>query len=316
MRIGVSLPVVGAWATVDNLITVARRAEELGYASLWTLQRLLFPTSPQNGYPYAPEGRWPSSFERALDSAVALAYAAARTQHIRLGTAVVNAPFFAPVILAKQLTTLDLVSNGRLDVGVGLGWSRDEYAATGLPYDARGRRFDEYLRCLKSIWTDRVVAFEGRFYRIPPSRIEPKPLQEPHPPILVGGYAKRSIERAARLGDGYIAGNVPLDRVGPLIEELSGEAERAGRDPRSLRIVGRGTVLRQDARQGKSRRPLFGTLDEIREDVARYQHAGLTELFLEFNFDPANSGGDAEQHAMIASALSTMEALAPAQMGL
>jgi len=303
MRLGVALPIAGDWATPENQVRVARAAEELGYHSLWVFQRLLYALEPQNEYPPVPGPRWPEAFRRVADPIVTLAWVAGATRRIRLGTSVLIMPFYQPVVLAKQLATLDVVSRGRLDVGLGLGWARDEYAAVGVPFRDRGRRADEFVRCLKTIWTSDVVEFEGEFYRIPRSIVEPRPVQKPHPPITIGGYSAVVIRRAVTLGDGFSGGNVPLDRVAPIVAELRRAAVEAGRDPATLHIVCRGSYHVHAAPQGPGRRPLWGTLDEIREDIGRYAEAGLTELFLEPNLQP---GGPALDRV-----LGHMEALAP-----
>jgi probable F420-dependent oxidoreductase len=231
VRLGFGLPVAGGWATPENMVAVAREAESLGYHSLWTVQRILYPRAPRNEYAGAPGGPWPASFESVADGIVALGYVAAATSRIRLGTAVVNLPYYSPVLLAKQLATLDVVSGGRLTVGAGLGWSEDEYAATGVPFRRRGRRMDECLRCLKLVWTEEVVEFGGEFYEIPASRIDPKPVQRPHPPVLVGGYTLGALRRAVSLADGYIGGNLPLAELAVVVERLRAAAREAGREP-------------------------------------------------------------------------------------
>jgi probable F420-dependent oxidoreductase len=308
VKLGFALPVAGAWATPENQVRLAREAEALGYHSLWTLQRLLYALEPKNAYPPAPGPRWPRFMERVVDPIVTLAYVAAHTARIRLGVSVLVMPYYAPIVLAKQLATLDRVSGGRLDVGLGIGWSEDEYDAVGVPFRRRGKRGDEFIRCLKAIWTDEIVEFEGEFYRVPRSLVEPKPMQSPHPPIIVGGYGPAGLRRAASLGDGFAGGNVPLAEVAPLIEGLGATAVAAGRDPGALRIVCRGTYRVYDVPQGPDRRPLFGTLDEVREDIHRYAETGLTELFLEANVDAAMAG---EGEEALERTLSVMVALAP-----
>jgi probable F420-dependent oxidoreductase len=303
MRLGFSLPVSGAAASPDNLATVARRAEALGYASLWVFQRLLYALEPKNEYYGAPGQAWPKPFERVFDPIVALSYVAAVTDRIRLGTSVLITPFYSPVVLAKMLATLDVVSRGRLQVGLGIGWSEDEYDAAGAPFRERGARADEFLEALSLAWTEDVVQFHGRFYRIPKSRIEPKPVQKPRPPITLGGYSRATIRRAVTLADGYNGGNVPLDRIAPLVDEVRAAAKAVGRDPATLDIVCRGVFRVHATPQGAGRRPLWGTIDEIRQDIARYEAAGVTELFVETNFDPTL--------ADVSRALEVMEALAP-----
>ena len=218
MKLGFSLPVAGAWATPANQVRVAQEAERLGYHSLWVLQRLLFPVAPQNDYPPMPGRPWPDCFESVADPVVSLAFVAGVTSRIRLGTSVLVMPYYTPVMLAKQLATLDQVSGGRLDVGLGVGWSRDEYDAVGVPYEKRGRRADEFLACLKAIWTEDPVEFRGEFYRVPRALVRPRPVQVPHPPITIGGYGPAAVRRAVAYGDGFSGGNVPLDRVAPLVQ--------------------------------------------------------------------------------------------------
>jgi probable F420-dependent oxidoreductase len=313
MQLGFCLPVSGSWAIPDNQVTVARRAEELGYSSLWVVQRLLYPVEPRNDYPSTPGQRWPSAFEQVVDPIVTLAHVAGATRRIRLGTATLIPAYFAPVLLAKQLATLDIVSGGRLDVGLSLGWSEDEYAACGVPFKERGARLDECLRCLQALWSDDPVEFSGRFYTVPRSLFQPKPHQRPRPPLLIGGYAPATVRRAVTLGDGYLGGNVPLARLVPLVDELRTAAADAGRDTRSFRIVCRGAVRRLDdpLPDNDDRRPLWGALDQIRSDIARYADAGLDELFLELNFDPAIAAPEADPKAAMATALLLLEELAP-----
>jgi probable F420-dependent oxidoreductase len=305
MKLGFSLPVAGAWATPANQVRVAQQAERLGYHSLWVLQRLLYPVVPQNDYPPMPGGPWPDCFESVADPVVSLAFVAGATSRIRLGTSVLVMPYYTPVMLAKQLATLDRVSGGRLDVGLGVGWSRDEYEAVGVPYEKRGQRADEFLACLKAIWTEDPVEFRGEFYRVPRASVRPRPVQVPHPPITVGGYGMAAVRRAVTFGDGFSGGNVPFDRVAPLVQALRETAERAGRDPARLQVVCGGTFRPFDVPRGRVRRPLFGSLDEIREDVRRYAELGLTELFLEANV---------ELHTWpVEQTLDLMAALAPAR---
>ncbi len=229
MKLGVGLPVAGAWGTPDNLIRIAQRAETLGYHSLWVFQRLLYALAPKNDYPPAPGQPWPKAFERVLDPIVTLAYVAAATRRIRLGTSILIMPYYTPIVLAKQLTTLDILSGGRLNVGLGVGWSEDEYDAVGVPFRHRGKRADEFLRCLRTIWTDDVVEFRGEFYRVPRAKVEPKPVQKPHPPITVGGYGPAMIRRAVTLADGFSGGNVPLAEVAPLVSQIKAAAVVAAR---------------------------------------------------------------------------------------
>jgi probable F420-dependent oxidoreductase len=281
---------------------VARRAEDLGYASAWVFQRLFYPVAPRNEY-YGSPGAWPEAFRSALDPVVALAWAAAHTRTLRLGVSVLVMPFYQPLVLAKQLATLDVVASGRLDVGVGIGWSVDEFEAAGVPADRRGARADEFLKVLTAAWGDDPVEFAGEFYRIPRAHVRPKPVQRPRPPLLVGGYSEAVLRRAATLADGYTGGNIPLADLEGVVARVRSAARAAGRNPDGFPIVCRGSFRLTAEPLGAGRRALWGSADEIRDDIARYAAAGVTELFLDPNFQP---GG-----AELASVLSQMTALAP-----
>src|SRR5256712_9292818 len=149
-------------------------------------------------------------------------------------------PYYTPILRAKQLATFDVVSGGRLDVGLGIGWSEDEYDAVGVPFSRRGRRADEFLRCLKAIWTDEVVEFAGEFYRVPRSKIEPKPVQKPHPPITIGGYSPVVITRAVTLGAGFNGGERAPPTLAPRGAPPREEGGAAPRRPATPRPAGRG----------------------------------------------------------------------------
>ena len=284
-------------------MTIAQRAEARGYRGLWTFQRLLYALEPRDQYYGAPGAQWPAPFQSVMDPLAVLAFVAAHTRTIRLGVSVLIMPIYQPVVLAKQLATLDVLSNGRLDVGVGLGWSRDEYEAAGAEWARRGARADEFMRCLKAVWTEDPVEFRGEFYRVPKSRVAPRPVQTPHPPLLVGGYHPDVLRRAATLGDGYTGGNIPLAELTATVARVRAAAAAAGRDPARFPIVCRGSFNLTEEPLGGDRRALWGTAAQIREDLARYAAAGVTQIFLEPNFQP---GG-----ATLARALAQLDALAP-----
>ena len=169
MKIGFGAPVAGAWATPEYLAALSRQAEDAGYASLWSFQRLL-----------VPEGSGMETVYRSvLDPMVALGYVAARTSRIRLGVAILNLPFVSPAYLAKQATTVDVLSGGRLDLGLGIGWMPEEFAATGASTARRGARTEEFLAVLRTLWADEVSSFEGEFYTIPAGRQDPGPCRSP-----------------------------------------------------------------------------------------------------------------------------------------
>jgi probable F420-dependent oxidoreductase len=273
----------------------------LGYHSLWTFQRLLSPI----------DGAWGEMYRSVQDPIVTLAFLAGHTQRVRLGIAVVNLPFVSPVVLAKQLATLDIVAGGRLDTGLGLGWAPEEFEATGADMDARGRRADEFVGVLRALWRDEVVEHAGEFYRVPRMRMEPKPVQRPHPPILLGGSAVPSLRRAGRLADGWISrSRADLAAIGDSIAAIRAAAEEAGRDPAALRLVCRGSVKVRPA-GNPERVPLTGSLDEIRADIDELASKGFTELFVDLNFDPEIGSPDADADASLRRADEVLEALAP-----
>jgi probable F420-dependent oxidoreductase len=284
MQIGLGLPVSGSWATPANVAHVARRAEELGYHSLWSFQRLLSP----------PDASWGEVYRSVHDPVIPLAFAAALTSRVRLGVAVVNLPFVAPVVLAKQLATVDILAGGRLDAGLGNGWSDAEFIATGATKQRLGRRADEFIAVLKRLWTDEVVSHDGEFYRVPAMRMDPKPVQRPHPPLLLGAGAPSALRRAGRLCDGWVSSSrADLAALGASVAVVKEAAEQAGRDPRSLRFVCRGSVKVRPA-GSPQRAPLVGTLDQIRADFGELAGQGITELFVDLNFDPEIGSPDAD----------------------
>ena len=300
--LGFGLPVSGRWATPATICRTARRAEELGYASLWTFQRVLYPVSGGLGPPH----------ESVLDPVVSLAFVAGHTDRIRLGTATICAPFTAPALLAKTLASLDVLSEGRLTAGVGMGWLREEYVAAGVPYERRGERMDEYLRCLKALWTEDPVEFAGEFYVVPRSHMAPAPVQRPHPPVLVGGSAAPALRRAGRLAQGWICSSEQnLTNLGAAIETVRDGAREAGRDPAAVQVVVRGVVDLLDDEPGGLRRPLQGTRGQVLDDIRALGAQGVTEVFLDLNLSPRVGFPDVDAGEAVEHAERVLEAFAP-----
>lgn len=300
--LGFGLPVSGSWATPAAMLRVARRAEELGYASLWSFQRVLFPA----GGPLGP------MYRSVHDPVVPLAFVAGATERIRLGTAIVNAPFLPPAVLAKQLTSLDVVSGGRVDAGLGIGWSPDEYAAAGVPFERRGARMDEYLRCLEALWTQDPVQVDGEFYTVPRSHVAPAPVQSPHPPVLLGGTAEAALRRAGRAADGWISSSrQDLTSIRDAVAVVRGGAQEAGRDPAAVRVVVRGLVELVDEEQSGARTPLHGTREQVLADLGQLARQGVTEVFLDLNFSPRVGSPDVDAQASLRYAEQVLDAFAP-----
>ncbi|ACZ86162.1 TIGR03619 family F420-dependent LLM class oxidoreductase [Streptosporangium roseum] len=299
MRIGFAVPVSGSWATPANMVQVAQRAEALGYHEVWTFQRLLYP----QGHAMGPV------YRSVHDPVVTLAYLAGVTSRIRLGVAVLNMPFSSPAMLAKQLASLQAVSGGRLDVGLGLGWLPEEFAASGVPFERRGRRGEEFVHVLRRLWSEEVVEHKGEFYELPPVHQDPKPLTPP--PILLGGSAEVALRRAGRLADGWISSSrEDLDRIDEKIYIVKEAARAAGRDPEALRFVTRGvTCIRPSGAAGRA--PLTGSFEEIRQDVAVLEARGVTDVFHDLNFDPEIGSPDADPEESMRRAGAALDALAP-----
>lgn len=301
LKLGFGLPVSGSWATPGNVARVARRAEELGYHSLWTFQRLLVPA----------EGDWGPQYRSVEDPLISLGYAAALTSRVRLGVAVVNAPFYSPILLAKQLTTIDRLSGGRVDAGLGIGWADEEFAATGAIKAGRGGRLTEFVAALRAIWGDDPVAFDGDSFHIPPARIQPKPIQRPLP-ILFGGSADAALRRAGRIADGWIsASRHDPERLASTIDTIKQAAVAAGRDPGQLRFVIRAVIGLTDEDLPEDRKPLQGSAAQIRADLDDLTSRGATEAFLDLNFHPDIGSPAADPDAAMALAEKVLEVFAP-----
>ena len=303
MRIGCGLPVSGAWATPANITSFAQLAEELGYASLWTFQRLLVPQG---------SGMDPV-YHSVLDPVAAMAFAAAATSDVRLGVAVLNVPYVSPAYLAKQAATVDILSGGRLDLGLGLGWMPAEFAATGGSMERRGARAEEYVRVLRTLWGPQPAQFSGEFYSVPLATTLPGPVQAGGPPILLGGLAPRALRRVGQLAEGWVTSSrADLSRIAESIEIVRSAAADAGRDPAAIRIICRGVVRSGEPVTGDQGRLLLsGSFTQISEDVAWLAGNGVTEVFFDLNWDPMIGSPDVDPVAATDRAESLLEALQP-----
>jgi len=301
MLISAGCPVAGVWADPLSVTGFAMRSEELGYHGLWAFQRLLAGVD---------QGLAPV-YQSVLDPLLALTYAAARTTQIRLGVAVINLPYVSPTYLAKQVGTLDVLSGGRADLGLGTGWSEPEFLATGSDPKPRGKRTEEYLAVLKTLWTDEVSAFDGELYTVPPSSMAPRPVQAGGPPVLLGGTADAALRRAGRIAAGWVsssrAGLSDIERGTQIVRRA---AEEAGRDPDTIRIVVRGVV---QAGRRDDAWPLSGNWEQIRAGAQLYAEAGVTELFYDLNWDPLIGSPTADPKVAGERAAEILTALAPAQ---
>src|SRR5919107_2142047 len=188
MKIGITLPHIGPNASKENILKIALDAEKEGFDSVWVAERLLWPLKPQTPFVASLDGILPTIYQNVFDPIETLTYIAANTKKIALGTCVIDMLFHNPVILARRFATLDVFSQGRAVCGLGIGWSKDEYQASNIPFVHKGERANEFVQLLKKMWTDDVVQFKGKYYNIPASKIGPKPIQKPYIPIYPGGY--------------------------------------------------------------------------------------------------------------------------------
>jgi probable F420-dependent oxidoreductase len=281
MDIGLGLAQVGPFAGAHLVREAATRAEAAGYSSLWALDRLLAPQHPRAPYPASADGQLPPEQHVVLDPLVALTFAAAVTSRVRLGTNVLVAPWYPPVLLARSLASLDQLSGGRLDVGLGLGWSPDEYAAVGVEQRGLAMRMEEILEVLSVAWRDDVVEVETSREVVAPSTIGLKPVQRPRPPILLAAYSPAGLERIARRADGWTPAGLPVEVVDAMWRSVLDTAGRYGRDTSALRLVVRANVKVTGSDLGAQRPPFVGSVREVRDDVERHREVGVHELILD-----------------------------------
>ena len=299
MRIGLAVPQYGRFADPGLAADVARAAEETGYDGLWVGDRLLTPVAPRSRYP-GGDGTIPAEHRVFLDPLTMLTHVAGVTRRVRLGGSTLNAFWMPPVVLARALTGINVVSAGRLDVGLGLGWSADEYQAVGVPWSGRGARLEETLDILEKLWGDEPsVRHDGTLWTVPESVVAPKPVQRPRPPLLLGGFSRAALERVGRRGDGWLAGGAPLPMLRGAWQAVRGHAERAGRDPGALRLVLRVNPVITGEPAAPERVPGRGTLDQ----VADYLAEAVTALGAEPLFDPHFAARDGDHYRELAATL-------------
>jgi probable F420-dependent oxidoreductase len=238
VKIGIVSINVGGPATAKNMIAVAQHAEAAGIESLWTFEHVVVPTAYESKYPYDRSGKMPAAPETwFIDPLISLAYVAAATKTIRLGTGVNIFPQANPMLFAKQTASLDALSGGRLTLGLGIGWLAEEFDAMGTPFERRGARFDDYLEAVKKVWSGEVVEHESEFLSWHGFKSYPTPAQKPHPPILIGGTTTKTLQRVVRSAQGWYAPSDSTRELSERIEELRKMAAQAGRPLESIDIT-------------------------------------------------------------------------------
>jgi probable F420-dependent oxidoreductase len=237
--VGLFAPLIGPDVGPELVAELGRLAEERGYASVWLGEHVVLVDDYSSTYPYTPDGKMPAvgAEEGLLEPITTLAYLAASTTTLQLGTGVLILPQRNPVVVAKELANVDFLSNGRLRVGVGLGWLREEFAALDAPWDKRADRCRDYVQVMKRLWTDDVAEWDGTFYRLPPARLFPKPTRRPHPPIVFGGESDAALRRVADLGDGWYAFSMLPAQLEPRLRRLDELLAERGRSRADIDIV-------------------------------------------------------------------------------
>jgi probable F420-dependent oxidoreductase len=293
MQIGFNLPISGPLLGPDTMARLAREGEALGYDYLTLNDHIVLPNLEVPGYPYSENGQFfDEGPERRHDQLTAAAFIAAKTTHIRLVFAVMVVPYRPAVLAAKMLATIDVLSAGRLTVGIGAGWLEAEFAALAVPFAARGALTDEYIRAFRSLWTEPAPRFAGDRVKFDGIEFEPKPVQKPHPPIWVGGESGPALRRAARLGDAWypigsnnrhLLDTLPRYRAG--IARLRRFAAEAGRDPAeialALRVKRYGGAVPERASDGE-RRLFSGSTADIAADLRALRDLGVGAVDIDF----------------------------------
>ncbi len=220
----------------ETALDICRRAEAAGFESIWGGEHVVLPTTIESPYPYTADGKIPAEPDTPIpDPLIWLAFAAAAAPTLRLGTCILIVPQRNPLVLAKELATLDRLSGGRVELGLGVGWMKEEFDALGVSWERRGARNDEYVAAMRALWAGPHAEFHGDFVDFPPVTCSPRPVQSSIP-ILVGGDTDAAIKRAVRIADGYFPGEGDAERLGGLIARLRAAADAGGRDPDSIEV--------------------------------------------------------------------------------
>ncbi len=300
MKIGMVLAETGQQATRENIIQAAKQAEEERFDSLWVWERLLCPIEPQTPYPNTPDGSFPIEFQNVLDTLETLTFVAAHTSKIALGTSVIDMLFHNPVVLARRFATLDIYTEGRAMAGFGIGWLKDEYQASNIPINERGKRADEYIQLIKKIWTDDIVEFKGKYYSIPASKVGPKPLQRPYPPIYMGAFSPGAFRRMVKYANGWIGmiyGSLEnFENTVKVVRDMANQ-EKVKEDEESKngsefkvilltypKVIDNKEEMESNLSKKEERPPMTGTIDQIGDDIRRIKDIGVEHVIFGYSF--------------------------------
>jgi len=236
MKVGL-IPVNMGVENVDQMIAIAQKAESVGIESVWTFEHVIVPNEYESRYPYSPNGKMGTTPEtNFIDPLIALTVVAANTTTLRLGTGVNILSQSNPLLLAKQAASLDVVSNGRLMLGVGIGWLQEEFVAMGTPFERRGARFDDYVQAMKKVWSGETVEHQSDFLEWSGFKSYPVPAQKPHLPIHIGGTKGKAFERIAKYGEGWFSPTMDADSIKPGLDQLKAACAAEGRDVSEVEV--------------------------------------------------------------------------------
>jgi probable F420-dependent oxidoreductase len=306
MELGIALPTSGPYAGPEAIVTVARQAEALGYDTLWTYERLLYPVAgvDQGDGKLSP---LPDVYRSTYEPIETLAHVAALTERIGLGTSIVNAPFHTPVVLARRFATLDRLSGGRAIAGIGQGWMDQEFETTNATKALRGDGVDDFVAAMRAAWGPDPVSHTGPHYRIAESLINPKPVRPEGVPVLLGGFSPAAIRRAARIADGLNPIAFSLEQLTGTVQGFRAAAAEAGRDASALTVYVRANVpLTAEALPEDQRPFLGGSAVQVAADLERIAPLAVTQVLI----------ADSEGSGTLDDALKRMEELAAATAGL
>jgi probable F420-dependent oxidoreductase len=266
MKIGIALPIFGKYAGRDEILETALTAEALGYDSIWVSDHVIV---PDNHNVFG---------EVFYDPLISLGFIASATSRIGLGTSVVVLPYRNPLVLAKSVSSLDALSQGRVILGIGSGWLKGEFEALGVDYASRGRMTDEYIEIMKELWTSESPSYKGEHFSFSGIRFEPKPVQKPHPPIWVGGESRRAVERAVRYGDGWHPVGLTPEEMAAKVREMRSLLSDEKKESFVMSL--RRNVEINEGREFGPEETLRGGLGKIRDGIEAYREAGVDHLVL------------------------------------
>jgi probable F420-dependent oxidoreductase len=308
MRYGFYLPTRGATATPEALQTLVTRGEALGFHSVMIADHIVFASQVHSTYPYTVSGAFPGHGD-VLEQLTLMSFVAGITKTLRLVSSVTILPYRNPVLTAKMLATVDVLSKGRVTVGVGVGWLREEFEALHAPaFERRGAVSDEYLRIFKTLWTQDPADFAGEFYQFKGVRCLPRPVQQPHPPIWIGGHSRPALRRVAKYGDGWhpVGANpaVPLrpHELQAALADLKRLIAAEGRHPDAVTITFKAPLYdvspsgELERQRGLERRPFSGTTEQVAEDIHTYGQLGVSELIFDFRSEHLSESLDRMEH--------------------